>query len=383
MEQFEMVAKTFRGLEETLAREITLLGAENVEILNRAVRFTGDKAMMYKSNLYLRTALRILIPVINIQIKEQEDLYQHLYEFEWEKYIRLENTIAIDSFVNSSVFTHSHYVSLRVKDAIADRFREKFRRRPSVNIENPDSLINIHLTGSDLTVSIDSSGSSLHKRGYRIAEISAPINEVLAAGMILITGWDGKSDFYDPMCGSGTIGIEAALIAKQIPPGIYRKKFGFENSPDFEQDLWNNIFDNIAEKEWNGQVFASDVSKQAIRIAEDNAKHASTSKFILFKEVPFESYPQIKNGGIAILNPPYGKRIVKTNINTFYRMIGDVMKKSFIGADVWILSGNIESLGNIGLHPSVKHTLFNGPIECRFNKYTIYEGSKKSKFRSE
>jgi putative N6-adenine-specific DNA methylase len=213
-----------------------------------------------------------------------------------------------------------------------------------------------------------------------MAEITAPINEVLAAGLILMTGWNGKSDFYDPMCGSGTIGIEAALLAREIPPGIFRSKFGFENSPDFEQELWNEIFDDINEKDWKGNIYSSDILKNAIKIASDNAKQASVLKNISYKEIAFESYPQITGGGVVILNPPYGKRIVKTDINSFYQMIGNVMKKSFVGADVWVLSGNVESIGNIGLRPAIKHTLYNGPIECRYNKYEIYSGSRKSKF---
>jgi putative N6-adenine-specific DNA methylase len=381
-DKFEMVAKTFHGLEEVLANEIKTLGAENVEILNRAVRFYGDKAMLYNSNLYLRTALRILIPVIKTQINSQDEFYTCVREFEWEKYIKKGNTIAVDTFINSTVFTHSHFVSLRTKDAIADRFRELFSRRPSVDTENPDTLINVHLAGPDLTISIDTSGASLHKRGYRVSEVPAPVNEVLAAGLILLTGWKGDSNFYDPMCGSGTIGIEAALIAREIPPGVFRAKFGFENSPDFEQELWNDIFDNISDKKWNGQVFASDVSKSAIRITSENAKEASVLKNISLKEIAFESYPQITEGGIAILNPPYGKRIVKTDLNSFYQMIGDVMKKSFIGADVWVLSGNLESISNIGLRPAIKHTLFNGAIECRYNKYEIYSGSRKNKHKN-
>jgi putative N6-adenine-specific DNA methylase len=379
LEKFEMVAKTFHGMEEILAKEVIALGAENVEVLNRAVRFFGDKPLLYRANLYLRSALRVLIPVVQTRINAQDDLYNIVREFEWEKYIKTGNTIAIDTFINSTVFTHSHYVSLRTKDAIADRFREKFHRRPSVNTENPDTLINVHIAGPDLTISIDTSGASLHKRGYRIAEVAAPINEVLAAGLILMTDWKGESNFYDPMCGSGTIGIEATLIAREIPPGIFRTKFGFENSPDFDQTLWNNIFDDINEKDWKGQIFASDVSKRAIQIASDNAKQASVLKNIAFKEIAFESYPIITDGGVAVLNPPYGRRIVKTDINSFYQMIGNVMKKSFVGADVWVLSGNIESIGSIGLHPAIKHTLYNGPIECRYNKYEIYSGSKKSK----
>jgi putative N6-adenine-specific DNA methylase len=375
----EIVAKTFRGLEDVLASEIKQLGGENVEILNRAVRYFGNKELIYRSNLYLRTALRILVPVLNTQIEKQEDLYDKVRDFEWEKHIQLGNTFAIDTVLNSPIFTHSHYVSLKVKDAIADRFRDKFRRRPSVNSENPDIAISVHLSGNELTLSVDTSGESLHRRGYRLEEVKAPINEVLAAGMILISGWDTQADFYDPMCGSGTFGIEAAMMARKIPPGVFRTKFSFENSPDFEQQLWTDIFDDIQEEDWNGTIVSSDVSAKALRIAARNAKQASVLKNIDYKEIAFENYPRINNKGIAILNPPYGERMVKTDINSFYQMIGNAMKKSFSGADVWIISSNAEAFKNIGLKFSEKFKLFNGQLECSYNKYEIYEGSKKHK----
>lgn len=377
--QLEMVAKTFHGLENVLADEISALGGVNIEKLNRAVRFYGNKELLYRSNLYLRTALRILLPVMNSYIETQDDLYNRVREFEWEKYMKLGNTFAIDTVLNSEIFNHSQYVSLRVKDAIADRFRDKFRRRPSVNTENPDILINVHLSGKELSLSVDTSGESLHRRGYRLDEVKAPISEVLAAGMILLSGWDGKEDFYDPMCGSGTLGIEAALIARKIPPGIFRRKFGFESSPDFDQELWTSIFDEIEETKWQGNIFSSDVSQKALTIASRNAKQASVLKNINYQEIAFENYPKITKNGIAIINPPYGERMTKTDINSFYCMIGNVMKKSFSGTDVWIISSNSEAMKNIGLKYSTRHKLFNGQLECSFNKYEIYEGSKKNK----
>jgi putative N6-adenine-specific DNA methylase len=377
--KIEIVAKTFRGLENVLASEITKLGGEKVEILNRAVRYFGNKELIYRSNLYLRTALRILVPVLNSQLANQDDLYDKVREFEWEKHIQLGNTFAVDTVLNSQIFTHSHYVSLRVKDAIVDRFRDKFRRRPSVNSENPDIAISVHLSGNELIISVDTSGESLHRRGYRMEEVKAPINEVLAAGMILIAGWDLQTDFYDPMCGSGTFGIEAAMMARKIPPGVFRKKFSFENSPDFEPQLWTDIFDDIQEEDWKGTILASDISEKAIRMAARNAKLASVIKNIDYKEIAFENYPRINNKGLAIINPPYGERMVKTEMNSFYQMIGNVMKKSFSGADVWIISSNSEAFKNIGLKPTDKYKLFNGQLECSYNKYEIYEGSKKFK----
>lgn len=379
-EKFEMVAKTFLGLEDILSQEVRELGGKKVEILNRAVRFYGDKELMYKANLYLRAAIRILIPVLNTRIRNQEEFYDQVRAFEWEKYIRLGNTIAVDSFVNDSVFDNTHFLSLRTKDAIADRFREKFRRRPSVNTDNPDILINVHLTNNELDISVDSSGESLHKRGYRVAEVTAPINEVLAAGMIRLSGWNGQCDFYDPMCGSGTIGIEAALIARHLPPGIFRQKFGFENHPDFESSLWTRIFDDIHEEAWDGNIICSDISEKAIRIATRNAKEASVLKNIRFNGQGFESYPEIKNGGVAVMNPPYGERLARTEIQQFYRMIGNTMKRSFSDTDFWIISSNFDALKNVGLKPAKKIKLFNGSLECRFIKYEMYKGSLKEKY---
>jgi putative N6-adenine-specific DNA methylase len=376
-EKFEMVAKTFYGLEDTLATEIRKLGGTDIEILNRAVRYRGDKALLYKSNLYLRTALRILIPIIQTKIKNQVDLYARIREYEWEKHLRTGMTIAFDTYLNSSAFTNSQFVSLRAKDAVADRMREKFNRRPSVNKNDPDLFINVHLSNNDLTVSIDTSGSSLHKRGYRVEDIEAPMNEVLAAGLILLTGWSGETQFYDPMCGSGTLGIEAALIARDIPPGIFRQQYAFERSPDFDTDMWTKIFDNITEKEWNGTIFAGDISKQALQAAVKNARQASVHKHINFKGMAFENIQDVPEKSTAILNPPYGQRMAMPQIVRFYKSLGDTMKKSFVGSDVWIISSHLEALKFVGLKPSAKFKLYNGSLECKFSKFSVYSGSQR------
>ncbi len=381
--EYEIVAKTFFGLENVLAGEINDLGGTGIEVLNRAVKYRGSQELIYKSNLYLRTALRILIPVIRSNIKNQVDLYARVREFEWERYLRPGMTIAVDTFLNSSAFTNSHFVSLRTKDAIVDRIRESSGRRPSVSISNPDLMVNVHLANNFLTVSVDTSGHSLHRRGYRQSDTGAPLNEVLAAGMIILSGWNGKTDFYDPMCGSGTIGIEAALIARNIPPGVFRSKFGFEKSPDFDADLWERIFDDIQEKEWNGRIISSDIAKQAIKLAHDNAKQAAVHKNIVYKGIDFKSYPKIPEGGTVILNPPYGERLAKTEIFNFYRAIGSTLKSSFAGSKVWIISSNLEAFKHIGLRPTTKYKLYNGALECRYNKYEMYEGSKKTKFQKD
>ncbi len=381
-ETFEMVAKTFHGLEDVLAKEIRQLGGGDIEILNRAVRYTGDKALLYRSNLYLRTALRILLPVIKTRIKNQVDLYARVREFEWERYVQPGMTMAVDSFLNSTIFTNSHFVSLRVKDAIVDRIREITKRRPSVATTNPDIFINVHLANNELIISVDTSGASLHKRGYRKGDFEAPLNEVLAAGLILLAGWKADTDFYDPMCGSGTLGIEAAFIARNVPPGIFRSKFGFENSPDFEADLWEDIFDSVEERSWNGRIISSDISRQAIQIAMRNAKEAAVHKNIEFQGIDFRKYPKVEKRSLVILNPPYGQRLIKPDIVQFYKEIGDVMKGSFSGSEVWVISSNLEALKFIGLRPADKQTLFNGPLECRLNRYVMYSGSKKEKYKS-
>lgn len=376
----EIVAKTFYGLEKVLAKEIRSLGGTEVELLNRAVRFRGDQDLIYKANLYLRTALRVILPVISTEIKNQVELYSRIREFEWERYIRPGMTIAVDSFINSSVFTNSHFVSLRTKDAIVDRIRDLSGRRPSVNTLNPDLIINVHLARNLLTVSVDTSGQSLHRRGYRLNDTGAPLNEVLAAGMIILSGWNGETDFYDPMCGSGTIGIEAALIARKIPPGVFRSNFGFEKSPDFNSALWEKIFDDIEEKEWKGNIISSDISKHAVKLAYENAKRAAVHKNIVYKGIDFKNYPKTDKAGTVIINPPYGERLAKTEIFNFYRAIGNTMKNSFPGSKVWIISSNLDALKFIGLRPTKKFKLFNGALECRYHKYEMYEGSKKAKF---
>lgn len=377
----KIIAKTYYGLEKILADEIRSLGGKKVAELNRAVEYVGDQELVYKSNLYLRTALRIMVPVIETRIRNQVDFYARLREYAWEKHVEPGMTLAVDSFLNSSVFTNSHFVSLRAKDAIVDRIRDLTNRRPGVSTSSPDLLVNIHLANNELTVSIDTSGASLHKRGYRHSDTGAPLSEVLAAGLIMLSGWKGETPFYDPMCGSGTLGIEAALIAREVPPGIFRKGFAFEKSPDFNSDLWESLFDNVEEKPWDGKIIASDISKQAMRVAFENARRAAVHKNIDFRGIDFRNYPPADKPGVAILNPPYGERLAKAEIINFYRAIGDTMKRSFSGSTVWIISNHLEAMKFVGLKPASKIKLYNGALECRYQRYDIYEGSKKAKYQ--
>lgn len=379
-EHFEIVAKTFKGLENVLADEIKALGGQDINILTRAVGFKGDKALMYKANLWLRTALKILKPIQTLKAKNEIELYKGISQINWGDYFHVEDTLSIQTVVNSSYFNHSQYVALKAKDAIVDQFRNYYGKRPSIDTENPTILINIHINEDECLVSIDSSGESLHKRGYRVNSTIAPLNEVLAAGLILLSGWDCKCNFFDPMCGSGTIPIEAALLAHKIPPGIFRKEFGFEKWKDFDPDLFESIYnDDSNESSFKYQISGSDLSSGSIRIAIDNAKNASIANKITFKVEPFESVIPNDNNSLLLFNPPYGERIKKNNIDSFYQMIGNQLKRNFAGHEAWILSGNKDAQEHIGLHPSKKISLYNGNIECKFLQFNIYSGSKKVK----
>ena len=382
-EEFELVAKTFHGLEEVLAKELTELGASNIEIGNRMVAFTGDKALMYKANFCLRTAIRILKPIKHFQANTADEVYENVKAIAWEKYLDNTKSFAIDAVVFSNEFRHSKFVAYKVKDAIVDYFRDKTGERPSVRINNPDVLLNIHIAEDRCTLSLDSSGESLHRRGYRQEAVEAPLNEVLAAGMILMTGWKGECDLIDPMCGSGTIPIEAALIARNIAPGVFRKEFAFEKWVDFDQDLFDSIYnDESQEREFNHKIYGYDNNPKANEIAIHNVKAAGLSKEIVLKLQPFQQFEQPKEKSIIITNPPYGERISTEDLLGLYKMIGERLKHAFAGNDAWILSYRDECFDQIGLKPSIKVELYNGALECQFRKYQLFDGKYKA-FRQE
>lgn len=379
--KFKMVAKTFRGLETLLYKELQQLGATDLEVGNRMVEFTGNKEFMYRANFHLRTALRILKPIAEFKVVNDTQLYDKIQTIDWSTYFDLKKTFAVDSVIFSDHFSHSNYVSQRVKDAIVDQFREKFKKRPYVDTEDPDIQIGIHISHDLCTVSLDSSGESLHKRGYRQISNKAPLNEVLAAGMILLSGWDKKSPFIDPMCGSGTLVIEAALMANNIPPGIYRQKFGFETWEDFDNELLESIYEEDQEEpSTEVKILGSDMSEMAIRVANENITGAGLKRKIELKVEAIENFtPPISEGGVVITNPPYGERIKVREINDFYKSLGDSFKNKYKGFEIWLLSSNNDALKHVGLHPSNKVTLFNGALECKYLNYSIYEGSKKTK----
>ena len=381
--EYELIAKTFMGLEPVLAKELTQLGANNVQIGRRMVSFTGDKEMMYRANFQLHTAIRILKPIRHFKAKCADDVYEEIKKIDWTQYLEPEKTFAVDSVVFSEEFRHSKFVSYKVKDAIVDFFREKTGQRPNISVANPDIRLNMHIAEDHCTLSLDSSGESLHRRGYRQESVEAPLNEVLAAGMILLSGWQGDTDFIDPMCGSGTLPIEAALIAKNMAPGLFRKEYAFEKWPDFDADLFDEIYnDESQEREFKHHIYGYDIDIKAVNTARLNVKAAGLSSFITIEQQDFKDFMQPKNKSIMITNPPYGERISTPDLLGTYRMIGERLKHQFKDNDAWILSYREECFEQIGLKPSIKIPLFNGSLECEFRRYQMFDGKLKD-FRHE
>lgn len=382
-QEFEMIAKTFMGLEPVLAKELTQLGANNIQIGRRMVSFSGNKEMMYRANFQLHTAIRILKPIAHFKAKSADDVYNEIMKIDWTKYLTLETTFAVDTVVFSEEFRHSKFVAYKVKDAIVDQFREKTGKRPNISISTPDIRLHIHIADDDCTLSLDSSGESLHRRGYRQENVEAPINEVLAAGLIMMTGWQGETDFIDPMCGSGTMLIEAALIAKNMAPGIFRKEYAFEKWNDFDAELFDEIYnDDSMEREFTHKIKGYDVDIKAVNTAIMNVKAAGFSKEITVEEADFKDFKQPAEKAIMVTNPPYGERISTPNLLETYKMIGERLKHQFIGNDAWILSYREECFEQIGLKPSIKIPVFNGSLECEFRKYQMFDG-KFREFRND
>ena len=381
--EFELIAKTFMGLEPILAQELTELGANDVQIGRRMVSFKGDKELMYRANFQLHTAIRILKPIIHFKARSADDVYNEVLKVDWSKYLDNSKTFAIDSVVFSEEFRHSKFVAYKVKDAIVDQFRERTGNRPNISIANPDIRLHIHIADEDGTLSLDSSGQSLHRRGYRQESVEAPLNEVLAAGMILMTGWKGECDFIDPMCGSGTLLIEAALIAQNISPGIFRKSYAFEKWPDFDAELFERIYnDDSKERPFEHHIYGYDIDMKSINTARLNVRAAGLSKVITVEQADIKDFTQPAEKSIMVTNPPYGERISTPDLLATYRTIGDRLKHAFIDNEAWILSYREECFEQIGLRPSIKIPVFNGSLECEFRKYTIFEGRLKS-FRNE
>lgn len=377
---FEMKATTLHGLEDTLANELMKLGARDIEPFKRGVSFTGDKGFMYKANLCLRTALKILVPIYSFTAGNEHEFYAKMKEYDWEQFLNPEDTIAINATLNSEIFTHTLYVSQKSKDAICDRFVEKFEVRPNVDLENPTLRIYVHIFKDYVNVSLDSSGDSLFKRGYRVDIDTAPMKEVLAAGMVLLSGWQPHLPLIDGMCGSGTLGIEAALFANNIPTGCFRKSFGFMNWHDYEPELWDTIYTSAINriKEDMPFIYSSDIDSVPVEMAKRNAAMAKVDDVIHYEQISFFDLMPTKPKGTILLNPPYDERIKMEDTNAFYKQIGDKLKKDFGGWTACIITSNMEAAKHIGLHPSKKMTLFNGALECKLLKFEMYSGSKKA-----
>ena len=385
-----MLAKTFKGLEEVLAGELIELGANNVQIERRAVSFTGDKRMLYTANFCLRTASRILVPIATFKAKHTDDIYEQAKQIDWAQYMNTRMSFAIDATVYSDLFRHSQFVTYRVKDAVVDWWMEHGGVRPNVQLTHPDIYLNVHIGGDTVTISLDSSGESLHKRGYRVANTQAPINEALAAGMLLLAGWKGQSDFYDPMCGSGTLLIEAALIARNIAPGIYRKGFAFEKWANFDADLFEEVYsDDSREREFTHKIYGSDAGFYAVQTAIKNVQSANLQRDIEVKQIRVQELrigeeakgdkARKTEGALVMMNPPYGERLSQDkDVLRLYQDIGTTLKHQFCGATAWIISSNEEALKCVGLRPAKRIHLINGDLDCLFNQYVLFSGDRKS-----
>lgn len=381
--EFQMLAKTFKGLEDVLAKELIELGANNVQIQRRAVAFTGDKRMLYTANFCLRTASRVLVPIATFKAKKTDEIYEQVKQVDWAQYMNTRTSFAIDATVYSDLFRHSQFITYRVKDAIVDWWMEHGGVRPNVQLTNPDLYLNVHIAGDMVTLSLDSSGESLHKRGYRVANTQAPINEALAAGMLLLAGWNGQSDFYDPMCGSGTLLIEAALIARNIAPGIYRKGFAFEKWADFDADLFEDVSsDDSRERDFSHKIYGSDAGFYAMQVAMKNVQSAGLQRDIEVKQIRIQELKLAEKnteGALIMINPPYGERLAQDrDVLRLYQDMGTTLKHQFSGATAWIISSNEEALKCIGLRPAKKIHLVNGDLECLFNKYELFKGDRKT-----
>ena len=382
-QEFELIAKTFMGLENVLAQELTQLGANNIQIGRRMVAFTGNQEMMYRANFQLRTAIRILKPIAHFKARSAEDMYDEVRKIDWSQYIEQGKTFSVDSVVYSEEFRNSRFVTYKVKDAIVDQFREATGTRPNISVSNPDIRLNIHIAEDQATLSLDSSGESLHRRGYRQESVEAPLNEVLAAGMILMSGWKADTDFIDPMCGSGTLLIEAALIARNINPGVFRKAFAFEKWPDFNQELFDTIYnDDSQERNFAHHIYGYDVDMKAVNTARLNVKAAGLSQTVTVEQQDFKDFKKPAEKSIIMTNPPYGERISTPDLLGTYKMIGERLKHEFGGNEAWILSYREECFEQIGLKPSIKIPLYNGSLECEFRKYALFDGKMKT-FRAE
>ena len=376
---FKMVAKTLKGLEAVLADELRGLGAQNVEPGRRMVSFEGNLEMLYRANLSCRTALKILKPFYTFTAKNTDELYDRVKEFDWGTLMTPESTFSLDTVMNSDSFTNSRFVTYRVKDAIADWFTDRYNSRPSVRLGDAKVMINVHVHDDRITLSLDSSGESLHHRGWRKATTEAPISEVLAAGILLISGYDGSTPLVDPMCGSGTFLVEAAMIAARINPGVFRTNYAFKNWPDFDEELFDRLWnDDSAERVPPCLIKGGDILPSAVEVAKKNLKAAGVSKFVEVEVKPLSAWTEAPaQEGKLVMNPPYGERISAPDMDALYQLIGERLKNVFVGWEAWIIGYREEYFHKIGLAPSVKMSLMNGSLDCELREYIIFAGNKR------
>jgi len=382
--RLSLIATTLYGLEGVLAEELTGIGAEEVTSENGAVRFFGDMRMLYRANLQCRTAIRMLLPVREFPCRDEKELYRETIRIDWGQYLDFEMTLAVDAVVRKSAINNSMFAAQKCKDAIVDQIRDRTGKRPSVELDNPDIRLNLFISENRAVLSLDSSGESLHRRGYRLEGGKAPLNEILAAGIVKLSGWSGAGVLLDPMCGSGTIPIEAALMASHRAPGLIRKNYGFQRWMDYDREAYDDVIQELKSNTRTlkeGLIFGSDKSGEVLGEARANAARAGVGNGIEFSKVKFQNLKAAASQGTIIMNPPYGERIKSADLKRLYREIGDVLKTGYQGYNAWIFTGNLDAAKYIGLRTSRRIKLYNGPIECRLLKYEIYSGSRKAKYR--
>lgn len=383
-DQQTYIATTLSGLEPVLVAELAAIGAGSIVPLKRAVSFTGSREVFYRANYQCRTALRVLRPVVSFRVSTQDELYTKVRSLPWQDLMTVDTTFAIDAVVSNAVFTHSQFTAQRVKDAIADYWRSVRGRRPDVDLQDPGLRINLHLSGEEASLSFDGSGEPLFKRGYRLATGEAPLNEILAAGILMLAGYDGSTPLYDPMCGSGTLLTEAAMIAQNIPAGYYRRSFGFMKWPDFDSDLWEQIRADADDqlKDQLNPVTGSDLDPHVVEVARENIRHARLHRDISVSEADFLQLLPPGDSGTIVMNPPYGERLKQADIVKFYQAIGDALKRNWSGWNAWIITSDLSAMKFIGLKPSNRYTLFNGPLECRLAGYDLFSGARRDMLAS-
>ena len=383
MEQIKITIKTIYGAEEVLKEELNELGYSELTVLNRAVQLMGTWKDVYFLNLHLRCAMSILVEIKQFRIRDEKDLYKQCMKIDWTSYFSGDKTFAVKGAVQSNLFSHTQFPFLLVKDAIVDTFRDKYGDRPDVNLKSPQLVFDLYIRDANCTLSINTSGLPLFHRGYRIDTGEAPINEVTAAVLVRMSGWYRKSTFVDPFCGSGTLLIEAALLAANIPSLIERQHFAFKNLLNYQPEIWNEIQEaaNFRCKGFDFQILGSDIDSESMLRTKRNLRGLPIGRFVEVSTASFDEVKKPAENGVLICNPPYGERIGESKaVEEMYEALGDWFKNELKGFDCWVISSNQEALKRIGLKPDKKIKLYNGDLECSYRKFSIFDGFKKDQF---